>query len=105
MSRRDKRGRDAVSRRLTERLSQICMKTQTANLVCGLERKKRAQRKRDSDRTKKLMRNKCASFETPLFEVEAGCEELGKKLGKSGISVLGISDINFAKAIINLINK
>ena len=58
-----------------------------------------------SDRTKKLMRNKCASFETPLFEVEAGCEELGKKLGKSGISVLGISDINFAKAIINLINK
>lgn len=58
-----------------------------------------------SDRTKKLMRNKCASFEMPLFEVEAGCEELGKKLGKSGISVLGISDINFAKAIINLINK
>lgn len=58
-----------------------------------------------SDRTKKLMRNKCASFGTPLFEVEAGCEELGKKLGKSGISVLGISDINFAKAIINLINK
>lgn len=58
-----------------------------------------------SDRTKKLMSNKCASFETPLFEVEAGCEELGKKLGKSGISVLGISDINFAKAIINLINK
>lgn len=58
-----------------------------------------------SGRTKKLIRNKCASFETPLFEVEAGCEELGKKLGKSGISVLGISDINFAKAIINLINK
>ena len=40
MSRRDKRGRDAVSRRLTERLSQICDKTQTANSVCGLERKK-----------------------------------------------------------------
>ena len=47
MSRRDKRGRDAVSRRLTERLSQICDKTQTANSVCGLERKKRAQRIRD----------------------------------------------------------
>ena len=30
--------------RLTERLSQICDKTQTANSVCGLERKKRAQR-------------------------------------------------------------
>ena len=29
----------------TERLSQICIeKTQTANSVCGLERKKRAQR-------------------------------------------------------------
>ena len=36
MSRRDKRGRDAVSRRLTERLSQICHETQTANSVCGL---------------------------------------------------------------------
>ena len=32
--------RGAVSRRLTERLSQICDKTQTANSVCGLERKK-----------------------------------------------------------------
>ena len=31
----------------TERLSQICDKTQTANSVCGLERKKRAQRIRD----------------------------------------------------------
>ena len=41
-------GRGAVSRRLTERLLQICIeKTQTANLVCGLERKKRAQRKTD----------------------------------------------------------
>ena len=48
MSRRDKRGRDAVSRRLTVRLLQICIgKTQTANSVCGLERKKRAQRIRD----------------------------------------------------------
>lgn len=58
-----------------------------------------------SDRTKKLMRSKCTSFEAPLFEIEASCDELGKKLGKSGISVLSISDINFAKAIINLINK
>ena len=33
-----------VSRRLTERLSQICHETQTANSVYGLERKKRAQR-------------------------------------------------------------
>ena len=34
-----------LSAQLTERLSQICIeKTQTANLVCGLERKKRAQR-------------------------------------------------------------
>ena len=48
MSRRDKRGRDAVSRRLTERLSQIYIKNKTASLACGLKRKKRAQRKRDS---------------------------------------------------------
>ena len=34
-----------LSAQLTERLLQICIeKTQTANLVCGLERKKRAQR-------------------------------------------------------------
>ena len=34
-----------LSAQLTERLSQICIeKTQTANSVCGLERKKRAQR-------------------------------------------------------------
>ena len=32
----------------TERSSQICDKTQTANSVCDLERKKRAQRKRGS---------------------------------------------------------
>jgi len=33
-----------LSAQLTERSSQICYKTQTANSVCGLERKKRAQR-------------------------------------------------------------
>ena len=32
----------------TERLLEICHETQTANSVCGLERKKRAQRKRGS---------------------------------------------------------
>ena len=37
-----------LSAKQTERLSQICHKTQTANSVCGLERKKRAQRKRGS---------------------------------------------------------
>ena len=31
---------ELAAARLTERLSQICHKTQTANSVCGLERKK-----------------------------------------------------------------
>ena len=34
------KGVGMLSAKLTERLSQICYKTQTANLVCGLERKK-----------------------------------------------------------------
>ena len=34
------KGVGMLSAKLTERLSQICYKTQTANSVCGLERKK-----------------------------------------------------------------
>ena len=51
-----------------------------------------------SERTKKLMRNKCKSFSVPLFEFSTKAE-LGGALGKSDISALGISDRNFAKAI------
>ena len=42
------KGVGMLAAKQTERLSQICHKTQTANSVCGLERKKRAQRKRGS---------------------------------------------------------
>lgn len=51
-----------------------------------------------SERTKKLLTNKCKSFSVPLYEYSTK-EELGKALGKSDISALGVSDRNFAKAI------
>ena len=52
-----------------------------------------------SDNTKKLMKNKCQSYGVTLIEMmSAG--ELGDKFGKSDISVLAVSDENFAKAII-----
>ena len=41
------KGVGMLSPKVTERLLQIRHKTQTANSACGLERKKRAQRKRD----------------------------------------------------------
>ena len=42
------KGVGMLSAKQTERSLQICIeKIQTANAVCGLERKKRAQRKRD----------------------------------------------------------
>ena len=51
-----------------------------------------------SDRTKKLLRNKCKSFSVPLFEYSTKAD-LGSALGKSDISALSVSDRNFAKAI------
>ncbi|MBO4897994.1 MAG: ribosomal L7Ae/L30e/S12e/Gadd45 family protein [Clostridia bacterium] len=51
-----------------------------------------------SERTKKLMQNKCKSFSVPLLEFSTK-EELGSVLGKSDISALGVTDRNFAKAI------
>ena len=38
-----------------------------------------------SDRTKKLIKNKCTSFHVPLFEF-SDCATLGSRLGKSDIS-------------------
>ena len=51
-----------------------------------------------SDRTKKLLNNKCNSFHVPLYEF-SDCETLGQKLGKSAISALAVVDKSFAKAI------
>jgi len=56
-----------------------------------------------SERTKKLMTNKCKSFSVPLY-VFSNATELGNKIGKSDISVLAVSDKNFAKAIESLLN-
>ena len=55
-----------------------------------------------SDRTKKLMTNKCKSFSVPLY-VFSNATELGNKIGKSDISVLAVGDKNFASAIENLL--
>ncbi len=57
-----------------------------------------------SDGTKKLLRNKCKSFSVPLFEYSTKAE-LGKSLGKSDISALGVSDRNFAKAITDILTN
>lgn len=57
-----------------------------------------------SDRTKKLIRNKCNSFHVPLYEF-SDCETLGKKLGKSAISALAVGDKSFAKAISDILNN
>lgn len=55
-----------------------------------------------SERTKKLMENKCKSFGVSLFYFLTA-SELGENFGKSDISVLAISDKNFAGAIENLL--
>ena len=91
MSRRDKRGRDAVSRRLTERSSQIRMKTQTANSVCGLERKKWAQRKRGSANSGDSFRRGrfCRASGGPIFSVLP--EKMGEKRGAGMRLVLSAS--------------
>ncbi len=57
-----------------------------------------------SERTKKLMRNKCKSFSVPLFEIETA-QYLGEKFGKCDISVLSVSDENFAKAILKILGN
>jgi len=57
-----------------------------------------------SDRTKKLLHNKCHSFHVPLYEF-SDCETLGMKLGKSAISVIAVSDKSFAKAISDIFDN
>lgn len=57
-----------------------------------------------SERTKKLMRNKCNSFSVPLFEIGTA-QYLGEKFGKCDISVLSVSDENFAKAILKILGN
>lgn len=55
-----------------------------------------------TERTKKLMVNKCKSFGVPLY-CFMNAEDLGRHFGKSDISVLAVSDKNFAGAIENLL--
>ncbi len=51
-----------------------------------------------SDRTKKLIRNKCASFGVRLLEYGSK-SELGKITGKNNVSALAVLDREFANAV------
>ena len=53
-----------------------------------------------SENTKKLINNKCKSFGVQVLCMGTAAE-LGEKFGKSDISVMAVSDENFAKAILN----
>ena len=75
-----------------ERLSQICHKTQTANSVCGLERKKRAQRKRGSANSGDSFRRGrfCRASGGPIFP---SCRKRwGEKRGAGMRLVLSASE-------------
>lgn len=56
-----------------------------------------------SDRTKKLMNNKCKSFNVPLFEYGT-IMDLGSKLGKKRVSCVAVKDKGFAEEIIRKLN-
>lgn len=56
-----------------------------------------------SDRTKKLMNNKCKSFNVPIFEYGT-IIDLGTKLGKKKVSCVALVDKGFAEVIIRKLN-
>lgn len=51
-----------------------------------------------SERTKKLIYNKCKSFNVPVVEYKT-LKELGRSLGKRSVSCLALKDKGFAKAV------
>ncbi len=58
-----------------------------------------------SDGTKKKIKNKCAFYETALYEVDIDIEELGRLLGKTyAPAAVAVTDIGFAKAISAIID-
>ena len=54
-----------------------------------------------SDRTKKLIRDKCGSFNVKCFEY-GSIEHLAKIMGKNKVSAIAVCDKNFADAIIRI---
>ena len=56
-----------------------------------------------SQNTEKSIRNSCSFYDVPLA-VFGTKEELGYAVGNAANSVLAITDENFCKAILNMIN-
>lgn len=56
-----------------------------------------------SDRTKKLMNNKCKSFNVPIYEYGT-IEELGRRLGKKRVSCVSVKEKGFAEALLKRLN-
>ena len=58
-----------------------------------------------SDGTKKKMLHKCEFYKTRMVELSIDTDELGRLLGKTYTpAVVGITDENFSRAIINLLD-
>lgn len=56
-----------------------------------------------SDNTKKSITNSCSFYETELITFST-VQELGYAIGNAKNSAIAITDENFAKAILNIIN-
>ena len=56
-----------------------------------------------ADRTKTNFRNLCKDNEIPIYEV-LKIEEISQAIGKDNKAVIGIKDVNFSKAMIEIIN-
>ena len=58
-----------------------------------------------SKNTKSRIENSCNYYEVPLVKAPITCEELGNIVGKgTAVSVVGITDMNLADAILKYFN-
>ena len=58
-----------------------------------------------SERTKKVITDKCAFRQVPLIQIPLTREELGAACGKSALSAAAVTDPNFASAITALAGR
>lgn len=59
-----------------------------------------------SKNTKSRIENSCNYYEVPLVKAPVTCEELGNIVGKgTAVSVVGITDMNLADAILKYFNQ
>jgi ribosomal protein L7Ae-like RNA K-turn-binding protein len=52
-----------------------------------------------SDNTHKKINDKCAYYSVEIVRIAAGCEELGRALGKSAVAAVAIADGGFCDAV------